>query len=210
MALTDCELAKSQSSPAGGSGTDVSLVAAARHDPHAFAPLFIRYWDAVLRYCAFRLLDRQEAEDAASQVFVDAYAALHRFRDRGQEGSFRAWLFTIAHHEVANRHRYRARHPAGPLAAAETTRDRHVGPEHAAIAAGDMAQVVILLGQLPARSREVVELRLAGLTDREIAAVLGISGEAVRQAQSRAVSRLRGLMGISPDTESNRKRHGHD
>ena len=58
----------------------------------------------------------------------------------------------------------------------------------------------------------LVEMICVGVcgTDREIAAVLGISGNAVRQAQSRAVSRLRGLMGISPDTESNRKRHGHD
>jgi RNA polymerase sigma-70 factor (ECF subfamily) len=186
------------------------MVLAAQRDPHEFAALFTRYWDVVLRYCRLRLLDRQEAEDAASQVFVDAYAGLHRFADRGAEGSFRAWLLTIAHHEVVNRHRYRARHPASPLAAADDVRDQNPSPEHAAIAAGDMAQVVTLLGQLPARSRGVVELRLAGLTDREIAAVLGISGEAVRQAQSRAVSRLRGLMGISPDTESNRKRHGHD
>jgi RNA polymerase sigma-70 factor (ECF subfamily) len=186
------------------------MVLAAQRDPHAFAALFTRYWDVVLRYCRLRLLDRHEAEDAASQVFVDAYAGLHRFADRGAEGSFRAWLLTIAHHEVVNRHRYRARHPASPLDAAGDVRDQTLSPEHAAIAAGDMAQVVGLLGQLPARSREVVELRLAGLTDREIAAVLGVSGEAVRQAQSRAVSRLRGLMGISPDTERNRKRHGHD
>jgi DNA-directed RNA polymerase specialized sigma24 family protein len=51
-----------------------------------------------------------------------------------------------------------------------------------------------------------VELRLAGLTDREIAGILGISGEAVRQAQSRAVSRLRERMGVTPDT----KRHEHE
>ncbi len=190
--------------------SDAEMVLAAQSDPHEFAALFTRYWDVVLRYCRLRLLDRQEAEDAASQVFVDAYAGLHHFADRGVEGSFRAWLLTIAHHEVVNRHRYRTRHPASPLDAAGDVRDQNPSPEHAAIAAGDLAQVVALLGQLPVRSREVVELRLAGLTDREIAAVLGVSGEAVRQAQSRAVSRLRGLMGVSPDNERNRKRHRHD
>ena len=187
--------------------SDAALVLAAQRDPRAFAPLFMRYWEPVLHYCRVRLFDRQEAEDAASQVFVDAYAGLHRFHDRGVEGSFRGWLMTIAHHEVVNRHRYRARHPVSPLDAADEMRDRDASPERDAIAAGDMAHVTSLLRQLPARPREVVELRLAGLTDREIAAVLGISGEAVRQAQSRAVSRLRGLMGISPDTERKRQRH---
>lgn len=181
--------------------SDAVLVLAAQRDPHAFAPLFTRYWDVVLRYCRLRLPDRQEAEDAASQVFVDAYASLHRFRDRGADGSFRAWLLTIAHHEVVNRHRYRARHPASALDAASDVVDANPSPEHAAITAGDVAHVVALLHQLPARSREVVELRLAGLTDREIAAVLGISGEAVRQAQSRAVTRLRDLLGVAPDAE---------
>jgi RNA polymerase sigma-70 factor (ECF subfamily) len=192
-----------------GDESDVALVLAAQRDPHAFAPLFTRYWEVVLRYCRFRLVDRQEAEDAASQVFVDAYASLHRFRDRGAESSFRAWLLTIAHHEVVNRHRYRSRHPASPLDAAAYERDQTPSPEHVAIAAGDMAQVVNLLGQLPARPREVVELRLAGLTDREIATVLGISGEAVRQAQSRAISRLRELMGIATDRMA-QKRRAHD
>jgi RNA polymerase sigma factor (sigma-70 family) len=56
--------------------------------------------------------------------------------------------------------------------------------------------VVALVQELPDRPREVVELRLAGLTDREIAEVLGISGQAVRQAQSRAVAQLRIRMGV--------------
>ena len=195
--------------PAEGD-SDAALVLAAQRDPHAFAGLFTRYWDIVLRYCRLRLRDQQEAEDAASQVFVDAYASLHRFRVRGGDGSFRAWLMTITHHEVVNRYRYRARHPAGPLDAVADVRDDGASPETAAIVAGDFAQIAALLGGLPVRSREVVELRLAGLSDREIAAVLGISGDAVRQAQSRAVSRLRGLLGVHSDAEIGQKRHGHD
>lgn len=182
--------------PDAGDGV---LVAAAQRDPRDFESLFLRYWDPILRYCTFRLQSRAEAEDAASQVFVDAYAGLHRFRDQGGEGSFRAWLFTIAHHEVANRHRYRVRHPAGPLdAVAAEVADPATSPERAGVAAGDIAQVLIVVGELPARLREVVELRLAGLNDREIAGVLGISGEAVRQAQSRAVAQLRTRMGVAP------------
>jgi RNA polymerase sigma factor (sigma-70 family) len=70
----------------------------------------------------------------------------------------------------------------------------------------ERARVVALVQELPDRPREVVELRLAGLTDREIAEVLGISGQAVRQAQSRAVALLRVRMGVA--SQAKRNPHG--
>jgi RNA polymerase sigma-70 factor, ECF subfamily len=191
--------------PPGVGADDVALVAAAGRDPHDFAPLFLRYWDPVLRYCTVRLRDHHDAEDAASQVFVDAYASLHRFQDRGGAGSFRSWLFTIAHHEIANRHRYRVRHPESPLEDMEESFGTNPTVEQAETT-DELARVTALVQELPDRPREVVELRLAGLTDREIAEVLGISGQAVRQAQSRAVAQLRIRMGITPHA----KRNSHD
>lgn len=174
---------------------DHLLVAAAQYSPTDFTPLFDRYWDAVLGYCLYRLDSREDAEDAASQVFVDAFAALDRFCDH--DDSFRAWLFTIAHHEVADRHRHRTRHPDLPLAVALDIPDPAPSPEEAGVLAGDVARTRAMLVRLPNRPRRVAELRLAGLTDREIARVLGISGDAVRQAQSRAVAQLRVLMGVA-------------
>jgi RNA polymerase sigma-70 factor (ECF subfamily) len=191
--------------PPGAGADDVALVAAAGRDPHDFAPLFLRYWDPVLRFCTVRLHDHHDAEDAASQVFVDAYASLHRFQDRGGAGSFRSWLFTIAHHEIANRHRYRVRHPASPLE--EVEESIRTDPIVEQVETSDeRARVVALVQELPDRPREVVELRLAGLTDREIAEVLGISGQAVRQAQSRAVALLRVRMGVA--SQAKRNPHG--
>jgi RNA polymerase sigma-70 factor (ECF subfamily) len=185
---------------------DVALVAAARSDPRRFEPLFLRYWEPVVRYCVFRLDSRDDAEDAASQIFVDAYAGLHRFQDRGAEGSFRGWLFTIAHHEIANRQRYRIRHPSGPLEEAHDVIDPNATFDQA-VSADDVARVRRLVRELPERLRDVMELRLAGMTDREIAEVLGISGAAVRQAQSRAVARLRLRMTTDPDVEMKRNAH---
>lgn len=185
---------------------DTALVAAAQRDPRRFEPLFLRYWEPVLRYCTFRLEQRADAEDAASQIFIDAYASLLRFQDQGHTGSFRGWLFTIAHHEVANRHRYRRRHPAGPLEDAIDVIDHRATFEQAH-QADEVAAVLALVRDLPNRPREVVELRLAGLTDREIAGVLGISGAAVRQAQSRAVALLRARMALESGEEVNRNAH---
>lgn len=176
-------------------GEDV-LVARAQRDPRAFAPLYDRYFDAVYRYCYHRLGSWEAAEDAASLVFTNALAALPRYRPREDPGSFRGWLFAIAHNVVANSHRYRARHPARPLTAAIEVRDAAPSPEEAALAGEAHRTVWALLEQLPDDQRRLLELRLAGLTDAEIARVLGRSHGAVRASQFRAVTRLRGLMGV--------------
>ena len=171
---------------------DAALVLAAQRDPRAFAPLYERYWDPVLRYCYYRLESWDAAADAAQQVLVDALGALPRFRDR--DSSFRGWLFRIAHNEVADRHRRRARHPAAALTAAAALPDPDPSPEAHAVAADEHRRLRALLARLPDEQRRVTELRLAGLTGREIADVLCLSHDAVRKTQSRAIARLREAM----------------
>jgi RNA polymerase sigma factor (sigma-70 family) len=69
--------------------------------------------------------------------------------------------------------------------------DRAPSPEDEAIAADAKATVTKLLAELPEEQRAVLELRLAGLTSKEIAAVLGKQPNAVDQAQFRAMTRLK-------------------
>ena len=186
------------SADADADGRDI---AAAQRDPAAFAPVFGRYWPLVYRYCALRLGCPAEAEDVASQIFVRALASLHTFQPRSR-GAFRRWLFTIAHHEVASRYRYHARHPTVTLDDAPAhLKTSEPSPEQAAITAADAARLIALVQDLPPRLRDVVELRLAGLTDREISVVLGMSGPAVRKAQSRALAHLRSRFGVAISEE---------
>src|SRR5215218_935797 len=107
-------------------------------------------------------------------------------------GSFRSWLFAIAYH-VTNDD-LRARRMVAVLDAAAEVPDRGPTPEEVIMAADASSSVVRLLDRVPASQRRVVELRLAGLTGREVAAVLGCSLAAVKIAQVRAYSRLRGLL----------------
>ena len=172
---------------------DPVLVIAARDDLLAFAPLYERYRDAVLRYCFYCLGDWDEAADAAQQVFANAMAALPRFTDRGD--SFRPWLFRIAHNEVCTRQGQRARRPQSQLHDAADAVDPAPSPEDLAISADDHQRLRAMLAHLPPDRRRVCELRFAGLTDREIAGILGKSEGAVRTAQSRAIAQLRGLLG---------------
>lgn len=167
---------------------DAALVAAARRDRRAFAPLYRRYVDPVYRYCHRRLGSREAAEDVTSLVFARALVALPGYRD----GSFRGWLFTIAHHAVVDA--LRARRPEVPTEAAAATPDPAPTPEEAVLTAETGRSLRAVLARLSPDQRQVVELHLAGLNGREIAALLGRSHPAVRSVQSRAVSRLRELL----------------
>ena len=65
----------------GEEEAEAALVARAKADSRAFAPLYARYLGPVLRYCERRLGDAQTAEDAAGQVFAQALAGFSGYRD---------------------------------------------------------------------------------------------------------------------------------
>ena len=183
-------------------GSEAWVIARAQRDLAAFAPLYETYFDAVYRYCHARLGDGQAAEDAASQVFTNALAALPRYRADERPGAFRSWLFTIAHNVVANQHRGRARRQVGSLTDAGDVVDAAPSPEDEAVAAEARQTIQMVLTHLTDEQRRVVELRLAGLTDVEIARVIGRKHGAVRAAQYRALLKLRTLLAPAPEEPS--------
>lgn len=181
---------------------DRQLVLSALANPARFEQLFSKYWDPILRYCAWRLADPADAEDAAILVMTKAFAALPRFASGS--GEFRSWLFTIARNEVINTYRLQSRHGNDRIPDELELIDPAPTPEQHALASDEGHRLHLLLIELPQRSREVVELRLVGFTDREIATVLGISDAAVRQAQYRAMTSLRQLVHTNQDLAEGR------
>lgn len=182
---------------ADGPAADVderALVAAAKSDRAAFGVLYDRYAARVYRYCFQRLQTPEQAEDATSLVFTKALAALSRYREDAP--SFGAWLFAIAHNVVVDELRSGPKHASGE-ASPHVMTDPEPGPEHRAIAADAVRELRTALARLPVEQARLVELRLAGLTDKEIAFVLGKSHGAVRVAQHRAIQRLRAILGVN-------------
>jgi RNA polymerase sigma-70 factor (ECF subfamily) len=168
---------------------DAVLVAHARGDRDSFAALYDRYFDAIYRYCFVRLGSAERAEDAAHQVFVRALEAVDRYREVGR---FRSWLFTIAHNVVATE--LTTRSPVGSAEIVNFVVDPAAGPEAVALAAMELHALRAALSRLPTDQRQVIELRLAGLTGREIAHELGRSHEAIKMLQQRALARLRATL----------------
>lgn len=181
--------------PEDASERESELVARARVDRGAFAPLYARYLDPVYRYCYRRMGGRQAAEDATGEVFCKALAALADYRD----GSFGGWLFTIARNVVADA--LRRCQPEEPLGSDYDPPDDVATPEELALAAEERRSLRELLARLPADQRSVVELRLSGLTGTEIAGVLGRSLGAVKMLQFRAVAQLRVYLAVRVGSE---------
>ena len=175
-----------------GGGGDTGLVALAKLDRRAFAPLYVRYADPVYRYCLRRLGTKEAAEDATAQVFVKVLAALPSYRDDAP--SFRSWLFAVAHNVLVDVER--ARRPAHDLEDAALVVDCAPGPEAEALTAETRRDVRALLAAVAPDQRRVLELRLAGLSTAEIAGALGRPAAAIRGIQFRAEARLRLLMGV--------------
>jgi RNA polymerase sigma-70 factor (ECF subfamily) len=172
---------------------EADLVAIAKRDRAAFASLYRRYVEPVYRYCDRCLGNRDAAEDATSLIFTKALAALATCRD----DHFRSWLFTIAHNVIVDMRD--EQHPWEPLMAAAEVADgtARYSPEALVLATDDARTIRGLLAHLTSDQRDLLELRLAGLTDAEIARALGRSHGAVRTSQYRAIARLRALVGTS-------------
>ena len=159
-------------------------------DPRAFAPLYAAYADPVYRYCLRCLGDREDAAEATQEVFA---------RRCGAAALPRPGLPPLALHHRPQRHRRRlppARQPSTGGAAGGGGRagGPGAGSEEAALAAEAQRSVHRYLAQLPPDQRAVVELRLADLTGKEVAAVLSRSLGSVKIAQHRAFARLRDLL----------------
>jgi RNA polymerase sigma-70 factor (ECF subfamily) len=174
-------------------------IALARRDPAAFAPLYERYVDAIHGYCLRRVSDREQAADLTAQIFTRALAAMPQYVESGSGagsgGTFRSWLFSIAHNLLVDTYRQQREVVSiEQKALGGVLADRAPGPEEHALRDDLRRAFREALAELTDGQREVVELRLAGLTGPEIATVLGMKLAAVKSVQFRAYTRLRELL----------------
>jgi RNA polymerase sigma factor (sigma-70 family) len=153
-----------------------------------------RYQDVALR-TAYLVAPEADAADAVQDAFIKAYAALSQFRDGAP---LRPWLLRIVANESRNRRRSAARRAGLAERATLVARDESSGPspEAEVLAAETRATLLRALSGLRDEDREVIGARfLLDLSEAETAEALSLPRGTVKSRTSRALGRLRVILG---------------
>ncbi len=159
----------------------------------AFGLFYRRRVDAVLAFFLRRTRDRELAADLTAETFAAALSALPRYNPRRSPAL--AWLFTIAHHKLADSIRRgrvedRARRRLGLEPLAFSDEDIERVEQRAAEAEG--SATLLEFERLSAEQRSAIEGRVLQETGYdELARRLSCSESVVRKRVSRGLAELR-------------------
>jgi len=172
--------------------TSSAAAPAGRPEPGRPATLLAELFEAhaplVLGICRGMLRDPDEAEDAAQQTFLSAYANLLGGTKPREPAP---WLATIARNECRSRVQRRMREPL-PEFVPEAERS---DPAFRAAQASDVESLRLALARLPLQQRRAFLLReFTGLSYNELALALGVTQPAVESLLFRARRQLRGSL----------------
>jgi RNA polymerase sigma-70 factor (ECF subfamily) len=181
---------------------DRLVAAVVAGDRAALNQLLVILRPLVVRYCRSRLGAERggvAADDVAQEVCLAVLKSLPTYTDQGKP--FLAFVYGIAAHKVVDAHRSAGRDRSDPTDDVPEGFTDVAGPEQHALEMSASADMRALLGQLPAKQREILVLRVVvGLSAEETALAVGSTPGAVRVAQHRAVAKLRGVIG-EPDED---------
>jgi RNA polymerase sigma-70 factor (ECF subfamily) len=173
----------------------------ARHDLASRARSdFSRVYDEhvwrVYGFLAYRVRDRELAQDLTQATFERALRAWSRFdRRRAAEST---WLLAIARNVLIDHHRRERSDPVAQVD--ERLLPAVAGPEQRLAGSPELLEA---LATLPDRDREVLALRFGGdLTGPEIARMLGLSLANAQQILSRSLRKLRPLLEPAPSEQA--------
>jgi RNA polymerase sigma factor (sigma-70 family) len=168
---------------------------AKRGDVSAYEQIVERYQEPVFRAAYLVTRSAADAQEAAQDAFVKAYAALGRFRSGSP---LRPWLMKIAVNESRNRLRAAGRREALALRAAAERQAEGAdpSPEAALLTAERRRALLAAVEGLREEDRLVISCRFfLDLSERETAEVLGWRHGTVKSRLSRALDRLREEIG---------------
>jgi RNA polymerase sigma-70 factor (ECF subfamily) len=153
----------------------------------SFSELYERTLPRVYAYVASLLRDRSAAEDVTAQAFERAYRKRRSYRPA--RGSMDAWLFGIARNAALDELRKRKRRAVLETDPEDTGSP---APEDQAELAVRRETVRAALASLDGQERDLIALKFAGgLSNGEIARVLGMSESNVGTRLHRTITKLR-------------------
>lgn len=177
------------------------LLRAAQDDSEAFQKLFDRHRDGLQGFLFRKLRSYEDAEDAVTLTFCNAWRARQTFRGNS---SGKAWLYRIATHVALDMLRARRRRPAEQeldllqpdLVQACHEQEQPVDPEALVLGAERMADtqnaVHAAMNRLPGDERQLLHLfYFDGYDYDQISSILGVSRSQVRGRLHRIRGRVR-------------------
>jgi len=172
-----------------------------------FAREILTHEDALVRYLRRMWPDRDDVHDLRQETYVRVYEAA----GKGRPHSPKAFLFTTARHLLADRirrERVVSIEARGDIEALDVLIDE-ISPEERASAHEDLRTVARAFERLPPRCREVFWLRrVEELSQREVAARLGIREGMVEKHVAKAMRRFADALFGGRRMRSRRKTQG--
>jgi RNA polymerase sigma-70 factor (ECF subfamily) len=132
-----------------------------------------------------------DGQDLVQETFARAVAAAHSF----QAGNLKAWLFRILRNAYIDQYRRQQHNPVMLGLDSDDELPVHLQPadelELAQLRRLRSAEIEQALQQLPAAAREIILFDIEGLTEVEVADVLGCAVGTVKSRLARARALLR-------------------
>lgn len=184
----------SRQDPADGPDDTVLMARFRQGDHTAFNRLFDRYRDRVVGYSWRMLRNQEEAEEVALETFCRVVEGAW-----SPGGSFRAFLFTVAHRLCIDRLRKRQR-TLRFVRLWKAAEGRSVTPEESVSTDQEHAALEEAIAALPEPHRAAVLLYYGQeLRSKDVAAILDCTDQQVRSRLSYARKRLRTLLAVDEE-----------
>lgn len=173
--------------------TDEQLISRALNgNKGAWLSLLKRYERQIYNYGIRMTGNKDDALDLMQEVFISVFRNLASYRG---EGSFKAWMFRIAHFRCVEF--YRRKRPMQGLEDSPEPISEQLCPEQDLGSNQENKQLGIAMQALPLAQKAVIELKFFGeFTFEEIAEQLGISTNTAKSRLYSALEKLKTLMEV--------------
>lgn len=163
-------------------------------DAEAFGRLYELYFAPVFRYIYFRVRNKEEANDLTQKVFLKVFCSLPNFRD--QNKSPLAYFFVVARNAAIDYWKAKKEISVDDSENAfGQIPDKANNPIELVEKQETSQALYRAVNQLTDDQQEVIVLKFINeMPNKEIAALLGKTEEAVRQLQCRAIKALRQIL----------------
>jgi RNA polymerase sigma-70 factor (ECF subfamily) len=167
------------------------MTAYAAGDAQAFEMLYQRHKGALFRYFA-RQLPTPEAHDCYQNLWLKIIGHRSRY---APSGSFRSYLFSLAHNVLMDHHRHTMRRPAGDSEQLDVLMSTDGEPQQTREREELIEHLHRLVRALPIHQREAWLLRQeTELSTREIASITETSEEGIKSRLRYARAKLKAGM----------------